>query len=372
MALRKLSGGSVVPNSPEKLLLDLPRRKIKGLLVHQGEMLKAYAQNQKEPDIALQLPTGSGKTLVGLLIAEWRRRKYKQQVVYLCPTNQLVNQVVEQARDQYGLMVDGFTGPIKSYDPNAKANYRTANSVAVTSYSSLFNTNPFFDSPDVVVLDDAHAAENYVSALWSVKVDRETNRSLHTALSGLIKPILIPSDYSRLVGKIDTIADAAWVDKVPTLEFQSIKSEFIDLLDTYTVGTELIHPWSMIRDNLDACHVYLSSRDILIRPLIPPTWTHSPFENAKQRIYMSATLGLGGDLERTTGRSNIKRLPIPEGWDRQGIGRRFFMFPEMSLNQLDLTKLSNSLMRAAGRSLVLVPSDRLAKQTKTHISLSSS
>jgi len=32
-------------------------------------------------DVALQLPTGSGKTLVGLLIAEWRRRKYGERVV---------------------------------------------------------------------------------------------------------------------------------------------------------------------------------------------------------------------------------------------------------------------------------------------------
>jgi hypothetical protein len=40
------------------------------------------------------LPTGSGKTLVGLLIGEWLRRKNKERVVFLCPTRQLVNQVI--------------------------------------------------------------------------------------------------------------------------------------------------------------------------------------------------------------------------------------------------------------------------------------
>ena len=49
------------------------------------------------------------------------------------------------------------------------------------------------------------------------------------------------------------------------------------------------------------------------------------------RIYwynMSATLGAGGDLERITGRSAIHRIPAPTGWDRQGIGRRFFIIPK--------------------------------------------
>lgn len=45
-------------------------------------------------NIALELPTRSGKTLIGLLIGEFRRRKYREKVVYLCPTNQLVHQTV--------------------------------------------------------------------------------------------------------------------------------------------------------------------------------------------------------------------------------------------------------------------------------------
>jgi hypothetical protein len=36
-------------------------------------------------------------------------------------------------------------------------------------------------------------------------------------------------------------------------------------------------------------------------------------------------------LERITGIEKIVRLPIPKGWDKQGIGRRFFLFPERSM-----------------------------------------
>lgn len=65
---------------------------------------------------------------------------------------------------------------------------------------------------------------------------------------------------------------------------------------------------------------------------MPPTNTHLPFRGAKQRVYMlSATLDAGGELERLTGRKSITRLQVPTGWDKQGIGRRLFFFPECSL-----------------------------------------
>src|SRR5437899_3293081 len=67
----------------------------------------------------------------------------------------------------------------------------------------------------------------------------------------------------------------------------------------------------LIRDHLYACHMYLAPRQILIRPLIPPTRTHIPFAGARQRLYMSATLGEAGELERLTGTNKLVRLPVP-------------------------------------------------------------
>jgi replicative superfamily II helicase len=145
MVFKAINQTVQVPDSPEKLLLLLSRRRIPDVLPHQSAMMQQYvAAGLNEPDVALQLPTGSGKTLVGLLIAEWRRRKNHEKIVYLCPTRQLVNQVVEQANDKYGLTVLGFTGSIKNYDPAAKAQYRTGDHIAVTTYSSVFNSNPYF------------------------------------------------------------------------------------------------------------------------------------------------------------------------------------------------------------------------------------
>jgi hypothetical protein len=48
----------------------------------------------------------------------------------------------------------------------------TAQTIAVTTYSALFNSNPFFNKPQVIILDDAHAAENYIASAWSLSIDR--------------------------------------------------------------------------------------------------------------------------------------------------------------------------------------------------------
>ncbi len=362
MAFKKTPPPAEVPGSPDLLFLDLPRRKIPSVLPHQRDIMREYAKTGlNESDVALQLPTGSGKTLVGLLIAEWLRRRNHERVVYLCPTRNLVHQVVEQGEEKYGLTVLPFTGSHKKYPVTSKTAYRNADHVAVTTYSSLFNTNSFFYDASVLIFDDAHAAENYVTEHWSLRIDsaEAENKTLHTALLNLLRPLLEAQNYRRVSGISDSIDDYSWVDKLPTPAFHKLIPSIIEIFDANVSKTNLMFPWSVLRDHLHACHLYLSTQAILIRPLIAPTWCHIPFTSPRQRIYMSATLGSGGDLERLMGRRKITRMPIPDGWDRQGVGRRLFIFPGMSLEEDESQQLRLELIQRAGRSLILVPNDRL-------------
>lgn len=371
MAFKTATSEGAVPDTPDKLFRDLTRRKFPDVLPHQAETMQAYAaEGVAPPDVALQLPTGSGKTLVGLLIAEWRRRKFNERVVYLCPTKQLVHQVVNQAEEKYGLSVGKFVGQQREYLPASKTDFRQAEKIAITTYSGLFNTNSYFDDADVIVLDDAHAAENYVASFWSLLVSRdpqEGHPALHQAICNLLGRHLTLTNLTRLRGTWEDVVDRTWVDMLPMPVLAQIKDELTEILDAHTPETNLRFPWSLLRGHLDACHVYLSPQDILIRPLLPPTFSHTPFNAAKQRIYMSATLGAGGDLERLTGRKNIHRIAAPKGWDTQGVGRRFFIFPEMSLSDEETTGLCMQLMKRAGRSVVLVPSTSMANSISEQV-----
>jgi len=71
----------------EEMFYDLERAShIENLYSHQADILRLYCKDKKTAsDVGIELPTGSGKTLVGLLIGEWRRRTMGQRILYLCP-----------------------------------------------------------------------------------------------------------------------------------------------------------------------------------------------------------------------------------------------------------------------------------------------
>ena len=359
MAFKRKKKSTTTYSEPEALFRDLRNRKVEGLLSHQSDMLRKYmAEAFDEPNVALELPTGSGKTLVGLLIAEFRRVTKNERVLYLCPTRQLVSQVCEQAERKYGMKATPFIGKIQGFTPASKTAYQTASSIAVATYSALFNTNPYFDSSHIIVLDDAHASENYIACNWSLNISRRDHAEIYFGLLRILEDHLPSPQVQRFrsdkrgVNLIEKVSTAAIVEATETI------SAF---LDEQTPGNDLKYPWSLLHGHLSACQLYFSYDGVLIRPFIPPTTTHQPFADAKQRVFMSATLGLGGDLERITGVRNIHRLPIPAGWDKQGIGRRFFMFPDLTVPPEQVPQLIKQLVDEAGRALVLVPSDKKAE-----------
>lgn len=371
MAFKKRRNVTETTDSPADLFKTLTQRKFPDVMPHQKEMLSNYGKTMVEKsNVALQLPTGSGKTLVGLLIGEWRRRKYGEHIVYLCPTKQLVNQTVHQSKEQYGIEVAGLIGSKTNFPTSDKADYTTGQKIAITTYSSLFNTSPFFESPDTIIIDDAHVAENYIASLWSLEIRRneQSHRALHDALSGLLKDYISTHDYARLIGEWKGLSDVTWVDKLSSPFVKEINSEITTILDTYTEKhKEFKFSWSLLREHIDSCQIYIGGRSILIRPLIPPTWTHSPFANAKQRIFMSATLGKGGDLERLTGQDGIERLPAPEEFQSIGVGRRFFIFPELSLRSEECDELLLKLQEKASRSVVLTPNSSSAEELASRL-----
>ena len=160
-------------------------------------MLRNYMDHVDNRDVALELPTGSGKTLVGLLIAEWRRRTKRERCVLLCPTKQLVHQVVEQAKEKYGINALDFSGSKHQYPEADKTAFNNCESIGVATYSALFNTNPFFSDVHTLIFDDAHAAENYVSSFWSLEVRRYQDETTFDTIWQIIAPYTTENDQLR-------------------------------------------------------------------------------------------------------------------------------------------------------------------------------
>jgi hypothetical protein len=124
--------------------------------------------------------------------------------------------------------------------------------------------------------------------------------------------------------------------------------------------------WNLVRAGLASCLVYVSWREILIRPFIPPTSENEPFTGATQRVYLSATLGHAGELERSFGRLAIARLPLPEGRSARS-GRRYFVFADLAAG--DSVELAAQVTTAAGKALVLATSTEAAMKTANELNV---
>ena len=164
--------------TPQEMYSDYKTREIPGLINYQSEMIDNYINTAfDKSDVALELPTGSGKTLTGLVIGEFRRRKYKEKIVFLCPNKQLANQVVEQSNNKYGIKAHAFIVKQSNYAPIKVTEYLRNELIAVTTYSAIFNSNSFFDNADILILDDAHSSENYISSNWTIEISKYGNQS---------------------------------------------------------------------------------------------------------------------------------------------------------------------------------------------------
>lgn len=365
---------------PETLFGELPRTPngVGALWSHQADQLRTYAKDHRDtPDVALELPTGSGKTLVGLLISEWRRRTLGQRVVYACPTKQLARQVLQKATDQ-GIPVVLLIGSHRGWDQAELARYTRGDSIAITTYSAIFNINSHLSDAQTLMFDDAHAAEGFVAEAWALNVSNTLDE--YEQLFDALKDSVEPSFIARMVAPDGPTADVGEVRLIP-IGAVARHAEDIDRVLSGLTGDSSFR-FRMLRANLTSCLFYVSRNEFYIRPMIPPTFDHRPFTEPTQRLYLSATLGDAGELERAFGRTDIRRVPVPAAWERTGSGRRFFIFPDLSaispeshfdsaaVNEVDGpeleaepgTGLVGELLGLAKKRLVLTPDDGSANK----------
>lgn len=350
-------------SSPQDMYQDNKLKKIMGPLDYQTAMLDLYIKNMEKRTVALELPTGSGKTLVGLLIGEYRRRKNKEKILFLCPTNQLVHQVVEQANLKYGLKAIAFCGKQKDYSPKDKSSFLMSEALGVTTYSSFFALNSFFKDVDVLIMDDVHSCEDYIISNWTIQIDSET--TIFTEIAELLKNCISEVDYKYLLEEEYLPDVASWCNMLPMpLALNKLDELQLILQHGIESGTSNFYAYSRISENLQECNIYIANRKILIRPWIAPTMSFKAFADAKQRILMSATLGRSGELERITGIEKICRLPIVNDWDKKGLGRKFFTFPDLSLREDEQGEVVMALQNLCKKSVFLVPDSQSAKAIK--------
>jgi hypothetical protein len=88
---------------------------------------------------------------------------------------------------------------------------------------------------------------------------------------------------------------------------------------------ELRWVWPTLRGHLDRCGVLIGPSAIEIRPYHPPTQTVAGYARSSQRVYLSATLGTMGDLQRRLGVKPVTPITVPAELQRANTGDRLLL-----------------------------------------------
>jgi hypothetical protein len=89
-------------------------------------------------------------------------------------------------------------GKVTNWNRADRTHYRQADAIAVSVYSHVFNTNPGLDDAQLLLLDDAHAAESAVASPWSLDVDRGDEHSAYFDVLSVLADALDPLVLTRL------------------------------------------------------------------------------------------------------------------------------------------------------------------------------
>jgi hypothetical protein len=354
----------LAPKTPEELYdgLTVTDPAIGGLWRRQSHILGLYYENHRDSDdVALELPTGAGKTLVGLLIADWRRRVTGGSSAFVCPTRQLARQAYEKA-EGYGIPAVLLTGSNTGWTPGDVTRGVTGEATIISVYSHIFNISPKL-KPQTLVLDDAHAAEGPVAKNWSVVVNRQ-----HEAYEPLLDAVASAIPGERL-SELRNEDLAPHLRPAPQMigpkDLGDRAEAVIATLDEHLDWEESAsYALSEIRGHLAGCIMYASWGELLIRPFVPPTRFHDAFEGADQRVYLSATLGQAGEIERSFGRKEVPRVETPLDWERHGTGRRLILLPRAGMHAGEASAFIQETIEEFERALVLVPSEWQAEEVR--------
>ena len=367
--LREKKVGAAVID-PVDIFRRLPKPPgINDLYTSQAEVLSAWFARRDERDLVLKLHTGGGKTLVGLLIAQSTLNEKREPVIYLAPTNQLVQQILAKSQE-YGISAVPYESGVDFPDA-----FLSGQSLLVTSYHALFNGLSRFGTTGgtrevlraaAIVLDDAHAAFSTVREQYTLAVKSEKDKETYSFLTNLFR-----NDF-REIDRLGTFDDVVAGNDFSVLEvpYWAWKDKLLQVQATLKERQANYKlPWMFIRDALAYCHCLISRNAFVITPICPLVDAIPTFSESPRRIYMSATIGDDSALIRTFDAAQASVATPIVSKSLAGVSERMILAPELMNLEGDvpdtIQKIATWIVQKKKvGAVILVPSQHSAASWK--------
>jgi len=332
----------------------------------QTEVWKQWFTKRNEKNVIIKMNTGSGKTIVGLIILQSCLNEGKGPAVYIVPDNYLVQQVCSEAK-KLGVRVacDVFDESGKKTE-NGEDDYYFKNSKAilVSNIYKLVNGKSVFgmrQSGNIqigsIIIDDVHACLDTI----------EQQNTIFIASSHKLYKLIINSfSVYREVYDNQTFCDI--------IEHQDLRYNYLlpfwvwqeqckDIYEILTMSEFSEEPFvkfnlPLLKNNWKTCNCVISARGIELTMKCTPINKISSFDQAKRRVFMSATLADDSVFVSTIGlkHTDIENIITPE--KANDLGERLILFPKYLNSKIADEHIKQILMKLSTKFnvVVIVPS----------------
>jgi tetratricopeptide (TPR) repeat protein len=356
--------------SPKEIFTALPRKK-EGKFEYrrdvQTQVWDHWFARRHERDLVLKMNTGSGKTVVGLLLLKSCLNEGKGPAMYVTPDKYLTNQVIEEAKD-LGVEVTEDTNSVR---------FLSGKAILVANIYKLVNGMSAFGVGDEgikinigsIIIDDAHACIETIEDQFTLTIEaKDMNGSLYKELFSCFKKSLYDQCYIK-ASEIENRDPADSCMQVPFWVWQSKIEEISQILfknkDIYKFK------WPLIKKTLKLSRCVVGTDTIEISPHCIPINIIPSIANAERKIFMTATLVDDSILSSHFGvtEQSINKAIIP---DTAGdIGDRIILLPQVINNRItddQIKKFCKSVSKDFN-VIVIVPSEPRSNYWKNEADL---
>ena len=305
--------------------------------------------------------TGSGKTVVGLLILQSCLNEGKGPAVYVVPDNYLVAQVCEEAK-KLGILT---TTDRDDYS------YTESKAILVTTIFALVNGHSVFGMRQTsnypigsILLDDVHACLDTITTQFSIRIPY--GHELYKQIISLFAEQWKNYNSNAYTNIVEN-GDPTKTEIIPFWMWQNKQAEVYSLLSKYNNDEEknrcIYFNLPLLDGFLQTCDCYVTAHGIEIIPDGISISKIKSFENAQRRVFMSATLSDDSVFASAVGlcKEDIQGIITPD--NANDIGDRLILFPRHLNSEItnDDIKLKVLSLSRNHNVVVIVPSFERAK-----------
>lgn len=357
--LSKLSG---TPKSkliePREIFMSLPIKDKRYEYPRdvQSEVWKKWFDNRDQKNTIIKMNTGSGKTVVGLMILQSCLNEGKGPAIYVVPDKYLVAQVCNEAA-KLGIL---------AVTDRDDYNYTENKAILVAPIHALVNGRSVFGMRSsnnypigTTLLDDVHACLDTITSQFSIHIS--SGHELYDKLIALIESLWKAYDSTAYTNIVE-MEDSQKTALLPFWIWQEKQSEIYRLLKEYDNDAKENHciffSLPLLLECLQFCSCIITSRAIEITPKGIPISKIISFENASRRIFMSATLADDSVFVSALGMKKEEIADIITPDKANDIGDRLILFPKHLNSTITDEQIKAKLLSLAKKYnvVVIVPS----------------